>query len=145
MAQWKDEILIGAVDGLNSTFFTTGAYLAGSTLVRLNGVAIRHPDGDPWTEVDPLTGEISIDPLCAPRPGDVLSVEYLDGTGELPLLRELSGALSVADRVQGKVEGFSVKGSLLATQNISSRVSVRTKLKAKMSLSVPIRAILGCR
>jgi hypothetical protein len=63
----------GAVNGVNRTFFTSGAYVPGSVQVFKNGLMGEKSLVDGWTEL----GSKKIRLLEAPKDGDVIQVYYL--------------------------------------------------------------------
>lgn len=65
--------LNGTIDGANKVFSTGVSYKPGSIVVFINGMLIRQPDDDGWTEL----GSNQIEMKEAPRFGDTLNASYL--------------------------------------------------------------------
>ena len=65
------ESLTGVVDGINSVFLFSAPYTAGTVAIFLNGQLITDGDGsgNPWTESDPATGEITLEVGSIPNSG----------------------------------------------------------------------------
>ena len=98
------EILTGTVDGVNDTFTFSAAYTPGTAAIYLNGQLLFHPSGNPWTESDPTTGEITVIAGCEPRVGDVLSGFALDTvapSAEVVIDQRISGCIEDAVALQG--------------------------------------------
>jgi len=77
------EIPTGVINGVNDTFFTTSAYTSGSLAIFLNGQLLKNSTGDPWTEINSVTGEFEIAADCIPGQDgvdDQLAVFYIDTT-----------------------------------------------------------------
>ncbi len=64
------ELVIGAIDGVNTVFTTSGSYRAQSLMVWLNG--LRQARTIDYTE----TSDTTFSMLVAPIPGDVIIVDY---------------------------------------------------------------------
>jgi len=73
------EVPTGVIDGVNTTFTVSSAYVVGSTAVYLNGQLKVKTFLDGWTETDPLAGIITL--TEAPLDGDVIQIFYI---GETP-------------------------------------------------------------
>jgi hypothetical protein len=80
MPQPLNEILIGTVDGANLVFYFSVPYTAGTAVVLLNGQVLLHNSGNPWTESNPLTGEVTLDAVVTPQLLDQVSGIALDTT-----------------------------------------------------------------
>lgn len=95
------EILSGTIDGVNDVFTFSAAYTPGTVALYLNGQLILDAGGNPWSESDPSTGEVTItEAECVPRPGDKLAGFALD-TSDDPNLVELSPIEGVIDNRSG--------------------------------------------
>jgi hypothetical protein len=64
--------LAGTVDGVNDTFTTPEAYLAGTIKVYVNGVVPLVGDDDGWTEID----NTSVQLKEIPQSGDTIQAYY---------------------------------------------------------------------
>ena len=73
----KLEEAIGAIDGVNTSFFTPTPYLAGSVRAYYNGQLLLE---DCVFETNPTTGAVEFTYVEAPRVGDVLQFFYLDAS-----------------------------------------------------------------
>ena len=110
--------LSGTVDGVNAVFSFGEAYTPGTVALYLNGQLLLDSAGNPWSETDPATGEVTItEAACIPGnhatvPDDELAgfaldisvtdpqdlvgqIEVLDVTGVVAPLDDLSGGITV--------------------------------------------------
>jgi hypothetical protein len=108
VGQPRFEVPAGTIDGVNTVFTVSLAYLPGSTAVWLNGVLLEPSLVDGWTESNPAAGEITLKeaPQSSGPCPDVLQVFFKD---TLP-----DPAETVIDQICGTiVEEVSVRGCLV--------------------------------
>lgn len=78
----KFEVPVGAINGVNTTFFVSTPYSSGSTAFFLNGQLKRIDFDDGWFETNPASGEVTAKE--PPVTGDVVQIFYLDTSPALP-------------------------------------------------------------
>lgn len=79
MPQPRFEVPTGPIDGVNTTFFVSRPYSAGSVAVFVNGQLKRRDLGDGWIETAPAIGQVDLKE--APRNDlspEVVQIFYLD-------------------------------------------------------------------
>jgi len=114
MAVTKVEIAIGAINGVNLTYFTTTAYLSSTVRAILNGQML--PPGC-ITEVDSNTGEVLLDPDAVPRVGDVLMLLWTDSDS---IISDLENAVQ---GITGYIkEDVGLEASLLTDVSLSGQI-----------------------
>jgi hypothetical protein len=100
MATTHFEVPSGLIDGVNTTFFTSEPYVAGTLAPYKNGLLM--PPGS-WVEENPAISKLSlVDP---PQPGDVLQVFFVDTSAEPPVeVSSLTGSISPVGAWTGTIE-----------------------------------------
>jgi len=121
------EALTGTIDGVNRVFFFSVPYTPGTAAIFLNGQLLTHPSGNPWTETDPSTGEVTLDVGCEPLAGDVVAgvaidtaepneVEITEITGSIDALGNVGGVLDVQDDAVGDIDAVACIGGLVSSE-----------------------------
>jgi len=98
------EVLSGAIDGVNTTFFTSVAYTPGSLAVFINGQLKRADYDDGWIETSPETGEVTLREAPKPYPLDhdeVVQAFFIDTIPVDVSFIELIGILEEVDEITG--------------------------------------------
>ncbi len=139
MPQHQTESMTGVIDGANTTFFTTapagGAtpYVAGSVAVWVNGQLQMHHLGNPWSETDPATGEVTLG--FAPQAGDTVVASYYDTSPILPEteIEELEGTLLATDDLTGSLsESVELDGFLGEEDALAGAIIVEESLSGTL-------------
>ena len=126
------EVATGAVDGVNTDFYTSQAYVVGSLAVFLNGQLKRRDFDDGWEEADPGTGEFRL--FVAPLATDVVQASYIDGLPSLPMTEEvipLFGTLSEVEYLSGRLSStgeLPLFGTLSEVEYLSGRLSSTSEM-----------------
>lgn len=121
MATPHFEVLSGTIDGVNTTFTVSTAYLPGSVAVFINGLLMREDLDDGWIETNPATGTIDLKeaPRVGPSGGgdpDVLQAFFLDTAPSIIEVREVCPLV-------GRIEDpFTLEGAL-STQVLMGEIS----------------------
>jgi len=109
------ETALGAINGVNTSFFSLVPYTPGTTAVFLNGDLLEPLLDNGWLETSAALGLFTMKE--APRTGDVVRIYYLDTTaggvivleevcgivGVLVEVDELDGLLADTDQLQGSI------------------------------------------
>lgn len=135
------EALSGTIDGVNTVFTFSSPYSAGTSAIYLNGQLLTSASGNPWSESDPSTGEITItDSACIPRVGDEISglAFDLDADAEAIEITEIAGSLSLLTGVQGSLEEVSELSSSLGENE-----PVAAQLEQTIDLAGETRTIVS--
>lgn len=108
MAIPRWEVASGVIDGVNTVFTVSVAYIPGTTSVHLNGQLKRADLDDGWTESVPASGQITLKnaPKAIGDEVDVVQVFYLDtspDTQEIRVLRSIVGRLSTTGEIHGRL------------------------------------------
>lgn len=124
------EPLTGTVDGVNTVFTTSTAYIAGATVLFLRGIPRRIDWDDGWFETNPATGVVTL--KKPPLLDDDVQMLWLElvpvevGTEVTPLSGIINSLEELFGRVQdrGSLSGcLSSISPLCATLQISQPVS----------------------
>lgn len=110
----KFEVASGVIDGVNVVFTVSAPYQPGTVAVFLNGQLKRKDFVDGWAETNPAAGIVTL--AEAPRPGDVVQIFFIDGSG--------AGVLDVE-------EVCPLVGKLFGTDDLIGRMSVEQEVTAK--------------
>ena len=113
MGQPRFEVPTGAVDGVNTVYYVSLPYVAGSTAVWLNGILLERTLDDGWTESDPSTGEITLKeaPQGSGACPDVIQVFFKDTTEDAPE--------TVVEVLVGTIEeDAGISGVLVQSENV---------------------------
>lgn len=113
MALPRFEVATGLVDGVNTTFHVSVAYLGGTLAVFLNGQLKRASFADGWVESSPSTGFFQMKE--APLDGDVVQAFFIDGAATPPgeTLTPIFGKLRPGDDLVGRLsDSLRLKGSV---------------------------------
>ena len=124
MSQPQFESLLGTIDGVNTTFFTPTPYTAGTLAVYDNGQLQMHHAGNPWTETNPATGEVTL--AFAPEGGDTIAAFYMDTTEVLPETEivELDGTIEEVDGITGALtDSEDLAGYIEEAESLSGELS----------------------
>ena len=118
----KFEVAVGAIDGVNTVFAVSTAYVPNSTAVFLNGQLKRKDFGDGWAETTPASGVVTL--VEPPIDGDVVQIFFIDGSpgaaDDTVEVSPLVGKLVEVDALQGVViPYFEVQGALGAEAGLS--------------------------
>ena len=143
MSQPRFEVASGAINGANTTFTTSVAYVPNTTAVFLNGKLYRRDWDDGWVETSAGAGIVDL--LEAPIPGDVVQIFFTDTTGPQPeeevttlhgLLVEVGqmrGMLLDAELQLGIIHEFgALDGRLLDTQLVLGTLEDTEVLHAQL-------------
>lgn len=137
------ELLSGTVDGVNNVFYTSVAYTAGSVAVYQNGQLILNPVPE-WTETNPVTGEITIDPTCTPKTGDILAAFFLDTTdaytGEV--VEEIIGSITGEEALSGAVSAGALSAYVVAYDGASGIITDTDEIVGTVLASGTISGII---
>jgi hypothetical protein len=133
------EVPSGSIDGVNTTFVVSRAYVPGSTALFWNGLLMVGSFEDGWDEVDPVLGVVATRvPPMATGQSDVLQVFYLDASfgpgGEAEEVASLCGTLRAVDVLRPTLIETPV---LQAT--VSSIGELEAVLKAVVGLTATVR------
>lgn len=132
MPEPRFEVPTGDIDGVNTTFYTAVPYQAGSIAYFCNGVLLRRPDDDGWTETDPSTGRVDLSE--APLVGDTVQFFYLDTAPPLPseeitailgtivAVVEVAGTILDADTVEGRVLDAAISATIEPDLMLDGRI-----------------------
>lgn len=133
MPQYQNELLTGVVDGVNTVFFSSLPYTAGTMAVSVDGQLQFHPAGNPWTESDPGTGEVTL--LFSPKAGSVVSGAYSDTTPILPetVIQELDGSVCFVNELSAGIEQTTeLSGTLDDAEELEGSIGFVTELDGKV-------------
>jgi hypothetical protein len=137
----KFEVASGAVDGVNTVFTVSSAYVPGTATVFLNGQLKREDFTDGWAETNPAAGQVTL--AEAPRTGDVVQIFFIDGSpnapddtvevsplvGKLVEVEMLNGLTIPTQEVLGAlVSEGGLSGTLLGTDTISATLTEAEQL-----------------
>lgn len=114
----KFVVAVGAIDGVNTVFYTGEPYRPGSTAVFINGQLKRSDFDDGWVETDPVAGRVDL--TEAPRgttgPGtyqwtDVVQIFFLDTSLVLPgeEVTPLFGKIEAVEELEAHLVDISAK------------------------------------
>ncbi|MEE9358886.1 MAG: hypothetical protein V3U85_00230 [Hyphomicrobium sp.] len=125
------EPLTGVVDGVNPTFFFSVGYTPGTVVIYLNGQLLVTPAGNPWSESDPTTGEVTItNAKCIPKPGDVIAGEMTDTSPALPEteILELTATIEIEDELNGVIDVETLSGVMAVGDEFSATIDMAEDL-----------------
>jgi len=133
MPEPQFELLSGAIDGANADFYTSVPYTPGSVAVYLNGQLLLNRTGNPWTETDPATGQITVHAVDhVLRPGDEIAAFYLDTTTapDQVVIDDLVGVVSdTEDRLTGILVGEDeLVGTVADEERLEGQVATEDAL-----------------
>lgn len=109
------EVVTGTINGVNTTFFTSVPYLAGTLAAFLNGQLKRADLDDGWIETNPSIG--AFDYKEPPVTDDVVQAFYLDTSAALPQ-EEVFGLRGVFRSIESRT------GTLDDIDELSGRVTL---------------------
>lgn len=123
MPQARYEVGIGAIDGVNTTFFVSRPYVIGTVQYFRNGQLLRQVC---LTETNSVTGQVDL--LEAPLAGDTVQFFYLDTTPD-----DVTDEISVTV-LPVSVQAVAVSVTALAPQPVP--VTVLPVLPTPVAVSV---------
>lgn len=95
------ESLTGTIDGVNTVFTASSAYIAGSTVVFLRAIPRIITNDDGWVETDPSTGIVTLNE--APLVDDDLQMSWNEAVGADLITGPLCGALQTSQPLSGRI------------------------------------------
>lgn len=118
------EVAVGPVDGVNTIFRVSTAYLPGTLAPFLNGQLKRADYDDGWTEADPPTGEFKLNE--PPLVGDDVQAFFLDTSPVLvsETVTALLGVLSDSDDLVGGLSLSTDVSAILSDEDALEGVLV---------------------
>lgn len=133
------EPLIGVVDGVNTTFYTSVPYRPLSTAVFLNGQLKRADFEDGWSEVDPAAGRIDLKeaPLSTAYT-DVLQAFFLDTTPDFD-----TGANEVCDVVGVIASDDDILAEFESEYEFFGEVTTDTDISGDLIVDLDLSGIIS--
>jgi hypothetical protein len=136
--------LIGAVNGVNTTFFTPTPYVAGTLAAFVNGQLKTKTADDGWTETNPATGEFVY--TDAPRTNDKPAAFYIDTGPDAIVLVEVESILGSIDDItpiSGAIRTADpLAGSLVISDDLIGTLAQPHKLVGSFEEPVQLTGVL---